>query len=457
MKRSILVIDPDEILRDQLYGLLTAKGYRVYLSKTGEEGIRRCHEQPFKVVLLDVSVGSAESVLEQFLKFEPQPIVLVTATNIFLDVARKLCDRGAFDLISKPFERDTLHAKLARALSAQNIKASLITQVDVPSVIQDLPPTIVDVLSRYSRLPGSRSSILIIGERGTEKEVLARTIHKLSPRSMKPFVPFSDIAAELSGSLERKRIEKTLKTGVLGQIDGGSIFVEEVLALSPEAQTQLLQILREADRRKEGYKQSQYLDIRIFGGSEKDLEEAVIRGKFMKELFYKLTPRIPILPLRDRSEDVLFWARHFLRKLTQEHQIAVSDELIPELCAKLTSYSWPDNLPELENAIERAILLGRGPKLGVHDVSFIEGLNERVVQISPSQKDAGSVNLPIDFDEAMRQYEVGLIRRALEATNGHQSRAARFLRMNPTTLNSKMKKHRIEFSKQRTSDHHKGN
>jgi DNA-binding NtrC family response regulator len=472
MKKSVLVIDRNEILRDQLYSFLAFKGYRVGFSKTGQEAINCYRGRTFDVIILDVSLDDAETLLREFLNFSPQPIVFVTATDNSLVLARKLCAAGAFGVFRKPFERDKVQEEVARAMNIGSIKASLPTRTDTESVIRALPPTIIEILSKHPRLPRSRSSVLIVGERGTEKEVLARTFHELSPRKEKPFVPLLDIAGELAQSLEKRRLEKTLRTGVLGQIDGGSIFIEEVSTLSLELQTRLLRILRDSDIAEGRRKASQYVDIRVFAGSEKDLVEAVAHGTFLRELFYKLAAvQISILPLRDRPADVLFWARQFLRRFRREHQIDVSDELTPDTCNRLVAYAWPDNLPELENVIERAVLQGNRGKLTVNDISFIAGisktplrptfethaqelsnsidlgslrLRQNLDQWSRDPKVSNGIDLPVDFDEEMRRHEVDLIRRALSATNGHQSKAARLLRMNPTTLNSKIKKYRIQ-------------
>jgi transcriptional regulator with GAF, ATPase, and Fis domain len=301
----------------------------------------------------------------------------------------------------------------------------------------------------------ARSTVLITGESGTGKELVARAIHEQSPRAQKPFVTVnsSNIPSEL---LESELFGHTrgaftgavaAKKGLFEVADGGSIFLDEIGDLPPETQARLLRVLQEREFIPLGDTQPRRVDVRIVAATNVDLKEAVRQGAFREDLYYRLAVvPIELPPLRDRREDVMPLAQHFIRKYNEENERNVSDSLAPEVLELLEAYTWPGNVRELENVIERAVVIAPGDELTRDCLPAEIADPTRSLGAATS---AGAVSIDvsrgIDFYDEVRRFEIDIIRRALEQTGGHQSRAARLLGMNATTLNSKIKTYNIQL------------
>ena len=301
----------------------------------------------------------------------------------------------------------------------------------------------------------ARSTVLITGESGTGKELIAKAIHEQSPRAAKPFVTVnsSNIPSEL---LESELFGHTrgaftgavaAKKGLFEVADGGSLFLDEIGDLPPETQARLLRVLQEREFTPLGDVTPRRVDVRIIAATNIDLKEAVRQGSFREDLYYRLAVvPIELPPLRERREDILPLAQHFIRKYNEENNRHISNQIAPDVLALLEAYTWPGNVRELENVIERAVVIA--PESELTRQCLPSEMSEPQMTLGAPQSSSTAtidVGRGINFYDEVRRFEVDIIRRALEQTGGHQSRAARLLGMNATTLNSKIKTYNIQL------------
>jgi transcriptional regulator with GAF, ATPase, and Fis domain len=314
-----------------------------------------------------------------------------------------------------------------------------------------------EVFRLVEQVAPARSTVLITGESGTGKELIAKAIHESSMRAGKPFVTVnsSNIPSEL---LESELFGHTrgaftgavaAKKGLFEVADGGSIFLDEIGDIPPETQVRLLRVIQEREFTPLGDTTPRRVDVRIIAATNIDLKEAVKQGAFREDLYYRLAVvPIELPPLRDRREDILPLAQHFIEKYNEENERHISQQVKPEVLALLEAYSWPGNVRELENAIERAVVIAPGDEVTreclrpeISDPRSVAAASEEGASLAAVQDLGGGIK----FYDQVRRFEIDLIRRALEQTGGHQSRAARLLGMNATTLNSKIKTYRISL------------
>jgi transcriptional regulator with GAF, ATPase, and Fis domain len=313
-----------------------------------------------------------------------------------------------------------------------------------------------EVFRLVDQVAPARSTVLITGESGTGKELIAKSIHESSPRAGRQFVTVnsSNIPSEL---LESELFGHTrgaftgavaAKKGLFEVADGGSIFLDEIGDIPPETQARLLRVIQEREFTPLGDTSPRRVDVRIIAATNIDLKEAVKQGTFREDLYYRLSVvPIELPPLRDRRVDILPLAQHFIRKYNEENGRRVSEQIRPEVLALLEAYSWPGNVRELENAIERAVVIAPGTEI-TRECLRSEISDPQAARAASREGTSGAATLDIgrgvNFYDEVRRFEIDLIRRALEQTGGHQSRAARLLGMNATTLNSKIKAYNID-------------
>jgi len=311
------------------------------------------------------------------------------------------------------------------------------------------------VFRLVERVAAARSTVLITGESGTGKELVAKAIHEASPRAENPFVVVncSNIPSEL---LESELFGHTkgaftgavaARKGLFEAADTGSIFLDEIGDIRPETQVRLLRVIQEREFTPVGDNTPVKVDVRIIAATNVDLKEAVKNGQFREDLYFRLSVvPVELPPLRERREDILPLAQHFIRKYAAENGRNISENIAPQVLSLLESYSYPGNVRELENVIERAIVITpddtitadcltpeiRDPEAARKIVAETEGLSSDI-----------DISRGVSFYDEVKRFEIDLIRRALEQTGGHQSRAARLLGLNATTLNSKIKSYHI--------------
>jgi DNA-binding NtrC family response regulator len=463
-KGSVLVVDDEEIMRDVLETLLSAEGYRVDLAKTGEEGLEAYGRRAYDVVLLDVSMPGMGGLraLEEFLKMDQEAVVIMITAYATFDTAVAAWEKGAIGCVRKPFQNEQITATVAAGVKRrrkeeerQTLRRAMSRMVDRGAMV-GRSENMQTVFRMVDQVAPARSTVLITGESGTGKELIARAIHEQSQRAQKPFVTVnsSNIPSEL---LESELFGHTrgaftgavaAKKGLFEVADGGSIFLDEIGDIPPETQARLLRVIQEREFTPLGDTSPRRVDVRIIAATNVDLKEAVRQGTFREDLYYRLSVvPIELPPLRDRREDILPLAQHFIVKYNEENGRHVSEHIAPEVLALLEAYAWPGNVRELENAIERAVVIAPGDEITREclrpEISNPESVRASMRDVS-SAATGIDIGRGVNFYDEVRRFEIDLIRRALEQTGGHQSRAARLLGMNATTLNSKIKTYNID-------------
>lgn len=456
---SVLLVDDEEIMREVLETLLASAGYKVDLAKTGEEAIEAYSKKPYDVVLMDISMPGMGglSALEELIKMDPEAVVLMITAYATFDTAISAWEKGAAGVIRKPFENSQVLAMVERGIKKrrQEEERKSLRQAMSRSVSREnfiwRSPAMESIFRLIERIAPARSTVLITGESGTGKELVARAIHEASPRSGKPFIVVncSNIPSEL---LESELFGHTkgaftgavaAKKGLFEVADGGSVFLDEIGDLKPETQVRLLRFLQEKEFTPLGDVKPIKVDVRIIAATNVNLKEAIKSGTFREDLYYRLSVvPIHLPPLRERREDILPLVQHFIRKYNRENNRKVSENLSPEVLSALENYDYPGNVRELENIVERAVLIAPG-----EEITF-DCLPPEVRNFEPSVQRNGlffslDISRGIDFYETVKNFEISLIRQALEQTGGNQSRAAKLLGLNVTTLNSKIRSYNI--------------
>jgi DNA-binding NtrC family response regulator len=464
-KGAVLIVDDEEIMRDVLETLLSAEGYRVDLAKTGEEGIEAYGKRAYDVVLLDVSMPGIGGLraLEELLKNDAEAVIVMITAYATFDTAIAAWERGAFGCIRKPFQNEQITATVAAGIKRRRkeeerrtLRRAMSRAVDRGEIV-GRSDVMQEVFRIVEQVAPARSTVLVTGESGTGKELIAKAIHEASPRASKPFVTVnsSNIPSEL---LESELFGHTrgaftgavaVKKGLFEVADGGSIFLDEIGDIPPETQVRLLRVIQEREFTPLGDTTPRRVDVRIIAATNIDLKEAVKQGSFREDLYYRLAVvPIELPPLRDRREDILALAQHFIVKYNEENGRQVSVHLAPEVLALLEAYSWPGNVRELENTIERAVVIAPGNDITReclrNEISDPQSVAARAHD-GASMTAVQDIGRGVDFYDEVRRFEIDLIRRALDQTGGHQSRAARLLGMNATTLNSKIKTYNINL------------
>jgi DNA-binding NtrC family response regulator len=462
-KGSILVVDDEEIMRDVLETILSGAGYKVDLARTGEEALEAYGRKSYDVVLMDVSMPGMGGLttLEEIIKIDEEAVVLMITAYATFDTAISAWEKGATGIIRKPFQNEQILILAAKGVKKrrheeerQSLRQAMTRSVKREGFI-GRSDVMENVFRLVDRVAPARSTVLITGESGTGKELVAKAIHESSPRAEKPFVAVncSNIPSEL---LESELFGHTkgaftgavgAKKGLFEVADTGSIFLDEIGDLRPETQVRLLRVIQERELTPLGDTAPRKIDVRIIAATNVDLKEAVRNGTFREDLYYRLSVvPIELPPLRDRREDILPLVQHFIRKYNAENGRQISEQISPDVLALLENYYFPGNVRELENIIERAVVIAPTDEITVEclrpEVRSPEIARD---MLRDSEGTSGEIDITrgVNFYDEVRKFETDLIRRALDQTGGHQSRAARLLGLNATTLNSKIKTYNI--------------
>ncbi len=449
---TILVIDDEPVLHDVLRTLLEHHGYRTVHATTGGEGLALLAEESPDLVLLDLMLPDQNGMelLPRIHGHAPGlPVIVITAYSS-LENAIEAMRAGAYHYIPKPFKNDEVVHVIRQALEKRRLEEEnvrLRRQLEGLGEIVGRSPRMREVFELVRRAAPARSNILIVGESGTGKELVARAVHRLSPRAHGPFVPVhtSAIPSEL--------LESTLFGHVKGAFTGavasrrglfeaaadGTLFLDEVGTISPETQAKLLRVIQEREFRRVGGVDPIQVDVRIIAATNVDLRREVEEGRFREDLYYRLNViSIELPPLRRRREDIPLLASHFLRIYAKENEREI-EGFTPAAMDALAAYHWPGNVRELENAVERAVVLCTGR---VIDVDLLPPAVRTGALQPPSEPSVPAEGL--DFKEAVAEYKRRLIRDALVREGGVQRRAARLLKLSPKTLNDMIHRLGIE-------------
>ncbi|OGU69946.1 MAG: two-component system response regulator [Ignavibacteria bacterium RBG_16_36_9] len=450
---NILVIDDEAAQRDVLTGYLKKKVYKIFSAASGKEGIEITKTHPVDIILSDFKMPdlSGLDVLEQVKKINPEiSFVIVTAYGT-VENAVKAMRLGAFDYISKPVDLDELDLMIERIIEHKNLKSEnqlLKTQLQekykISSIVSQ-SQKMEEVINVAARVADSKANVLITGENGTGKEVLAKGIHYLSSRRDAPFVAVNVPAltetlleSELFGH-ERGAFTGAdkMKKGRFEIAHGGTIFLDEVGDIPQSIQVKLLRVLQEHQFERVGGTDKIEVDVRIIAATNKDLEQKIKDGSFREDLYYRLNVvSIKIPPLRERREDILPMIESFIEKYCKENNKKEKLELSKEAADVLMKYNYPGNVRELENIIERAVVLTRGKVITLSDLPMnIKGFKEERTLAALGK---GTLT------EQVEAIEKQLIYDALHESDGNQTKAGKLLGLTERNLRYKLKKYNIK-------------
>jgi len=453
---TILVVEDKESMAAMLKETLEAEGYKVIPARDASKGIKYLKDGKIDLVLTDLKLPDKNGI--DVLKASKEennltPVIVMTAFGS-VEAAVSAMKEGAFDFITKPFDTDHLIILIKRALETQRLvtenillKEEVSSRFGLPGIIGK-SRNIVDVAQIVQKVAATKTTVLILGESGTGKELFARAIHNLSSRKHYPFVPIN-CAAIPKALLESELFghEKGSFTGAdarkMGKFelaDKGTIFLDEIGDMDLSIQAKLLRAIEEGEIERVGAITFMKLDVRIVAASNKDLEKAVEEKKFREDLFYRLNVfpvRVP--PLRERKEDIPILVEYFINKYCNEMKKPVKS-VSKEALDILMGYHWKGNVRELENTIERAVILCDGDVITPeHFVLSKEVVSGPVTAFSSTEGTLESV-----AKEALRTAETKRISSALHETRGNKSKAAEILQVSYKTLLTKIKEYGIE-------------
>lgn len=449
MKEKILVVDDEQSHRTMLKAVLSKEGYDISEADDGVSAIKAVENEPFDLILMDIRMGDMDGIeaMREIKRISPSiPVVMMTA-YASVKTAVEALKSDAFDYLTKPLDVEELKILIQKALEhyrlhEENVflKERLADRFDFSKVIGKSRP-MRDLFETLSLISPSDATVLIYGESGTGKELVANAIHQNSPRSEKPFIKVSCAAlpetlleSELFGH-ERGAFTGafTRKAGRFQLANGGTFFLDEVSEMSSATQVKLLRVLQEREFEPLGGTKTIQVDIRLITATNKDLETEVKEGRVREDLFYRLNV-IPIrLPtLRERREDIPLLAEHFFKHYKDKNKSSVKG-FLPKTIDTIVRHDWPGNIRELENTIERAILLCRSEYIMPEDLpSNVQGAQDGVQPI-----------VPVPSGMPLKDVEREVILQTLADTAGNRTQTARILGISRKTLQNKIKEYGI--------------
>jgi len=450
MSDRILIVDDDAALRESLELVLAGEGFEVVAAADGASALARAESSPFDVVLCDVRMPGMDGIelLPQLVRRMPASTVIMMSAYGSDDLAIEAMSRGAYDYLTKPFRPSEVVLTIRKARERERLRrANQALRREVQRATGDRPivatsEPMIELLEVMERAAAFKSTVLVQGESGTGKEVLARAIHAQSPRRAEPFVavncgaiPETLLESELFGHAKGAFTgADRARRGLFVEADGGTLFLDEIGELPTALQVKLLRVLQEEEVRPLGESKARTVDVRVIAATARRLEQEVAAGRFREDLFYRLdVVRLEVPPLRERPRDVPLLADHFLaqfRTALGKPVRAFGDDALERLVA----YRWPGNVRELENVIERAVILAEG------DAITLRELPQQIA--CPEDGEVGGA-VDLSLKRARRSAEVQAIRRALRATDGNRTHAARLLQISHRALLYKLKEYAI--------------
>src|SRR5580692_8159704 len=457
-RKQVLIVDDEPNLRKILSAQLTRDGYDVLTAEDGEQGLSLLKDNHIDLVITDLKMPKVDgmTLLKRALEEEPElPVVMITAHGT-IDTAVEALKLGAFDFVTKPFDKDEVRQIVAKALRTRELSGADATAAPSGAGVRfgiiGTSPGIADLYAVLERVADTPTTVMITGESGTGKELVARALHEHSSRKDKPFIkvncaaiPKELIESELFG-YERGAFTGAVasKPGRFELANGGTLFLDEIGEIPVEMQVKLLRVLQESEFERVGGIKTIRVDVRLVAATNRELKKLIGGGHFREDLFYRLNV-VPIrLPaLRERTGDIPLLVEHFLTKFNERLRKKV-EGVEPEAMEALVSYPWPGNIRELENVIERAVLFCDTQKLRPIDLAAeIRGINAMTNVPLPeadlSAALAGEGGLKEHVKVAMSRLERELVSRALQQTGGNVTHAARLLKISRKGLQLKMK------------------
>ncbi|MBD3336234.1 MAG: response regulator [Candidatus Eisenbacteria bacterium] len=449
---QILVVEDNRTLGEAIRDVLKKGGSGAHWVETAEEGWEQIQERWPDLVLTDLKLPGEDGLwlLDKVKGRNPATIVLVLTAHGSVEVAVEAMKRGAFDFLTKPLRMDQLQLKVNQALAIARERRTLMEErsllrdeVDERYSFGEIVGSSAEMQRIYDQIrkvAPTSSSVLISGESGTGKEVVARAVHRQSPRKERPFIRVN-CSALPEGVLESELFghERGAFTGAVKQrrgrfelANGGTIFLDEISEIPAAVQIKLLRVLQEREFERVGAEDTTRVDVRVLAATNRNLKQAVDEGRFREDLFYRLyVIPIHIPPLRERRDDIPALCAHFVERLARDLGKKTL-RLDPEALHLLSLYEWPGNVRELENVLERAAVLSEDDLIRPRDLPF--------------QHPPRAVRIPLPegvppLKEAVEEMERQLITRAMERSKGVKEEAARLLELKPSTLYYKLEKY----------------
>ena len=449
-KGRVLVVDDDQAHRTMLRTLVSGWGYEIGEADDGDTAIQMVHGRPYDLILMDIRMikVSGLEALAEIKAYNPAiPVIIMTAYSS-VETAVEGLKKGAYDYLTKPLDFDELRLAMERAMDHSHLKEenrllreTLGTHFDYRNII-GRSTAMVKLLETVAQVAPTEATVLITGESGTGKELIAGAIHFNSPRKAGPFVKIN--CAALTETLLESELfghEKGAFTGAHRRregrfllADGGSLFLDEVSAMSLAMQVKLLRVLQEREITRVGGEEVIKVDVRVIAATNKDLIQEIEENRFREDLYYRVNVVALNVPrLREREEDIPLLTQHFLGMFAEKNQKKIKG-LTPQAMDRLLKYEWPGNVRELMNAIERAVVLSRSEYLDQEDLPM-------VVKDEDSEGLGLSTESNVPGDLPLDEVEKATILKTLEACGGNKSEAARRLGITRKTLHKKLKKY----------------
>jgi len=444
-KGKILVVDDEIKMRRVLQMILQKEGYEIVTSKDGREALQKVEEENFDLVLTDMKMPGLSGIdlLKKIRESDEEiPVIMITAYGT-VETAVKAMKEGAYDYLLKPFEKDEMKIIVANALKMKTLvrenrylRGELEEKYKLDNVIGK-SSQMQEIYKILREVANTKATVLIQGETGTGKTLVARALHFNSSGKEKPFIhvncaalPEGLLESELFGHVKGAFTDAVAnKPGKFELANAGTIFLDEIVELSPMLQVKLLRVLQEKEFEQVGGIKTIKIDVRVIAATNRDIKKALEGGLLREDLYYRLNViSINIPPLREHKEDIPLLVEYFLQKFNRESGKNIKG-VSPRAMDMLTNYNWPGNVREVENVIERAVILGSKNTL----------LPESLPLHLKEESDKMEIHIPPE-GIALEKVEKSLIREALKMTRGNQSRAAKLLDISRNTLRYRIRK-----------------
>lgn len=445
MAFKVLVVDDEEIIRDSISYILESEGYEVDKAENGKVAYEKIKEKHFDLVITDIEMPAMKGteLLEKIKTLDPQTAVIIITAFGSLDTAITALRNGASDYILKPVEFDELLIKVKRLFEIKDLlienkvlREEINRKYDFDNIVGK-SPAIKKVFDMIQAVAETDSTVLISGNSGTGKELVARAIHFRSKRNNKPFIAVN------CGAISENLIESELfghkkgaftgaisdKEGFIKAADGGTLFLDEISEMPPQLQVKLLRAIQEKEYTPVGTTQSLPVNVRFVATTNRNLEEEVKAGRFREDLYYRLNVvEIHLPSLKEREEDIPLLADHFLNKYRKELNKNIKG-IDNDAMRALLAHEWRGEVRELENVIERAVIFCRGEFISVDDLppSFVP------------DRESLSLNFSGSLEDSVRKFERDFIMRVLESNNFNKEQTAEVLKVGLSTLYRKLK------------------
>jgi two-component system, NtrC family, response regulator AtoC len=453
VKGKILIVDDDAASLLSLGEAMTQEGYEVHSASSGEEALRLDQQSEFEVVITDLRMQglSGLDVVRAIKKSHPETVLIVMTGFASMETVVDAISAGAYDYISKPFRLDQMRLKVqqsmerAKLLRENRVLREIAKDLDIQGDIIGSSPKMVEVFKTIAKVAPSNATVLIQGESGTGKELVARSIHRLGPRKIRPFQAVnctslaetlleSELFGYVKGAFTGAGVSKK---GIFEAADQGTVFLDEIGDTSAGMQSKLLRVLESGEIMPVGSNAAVQVNVRIIAATYRDLTELVAQNKFREDLYYRLkVVTIQLPPLREKISDLPLLFDFFLRKYSarSNKRLAVN----PEVIAHMQSYGWPGNVRQLENVVERAVALNTSGVFDLEDLPEDIQTSRRAAYVENNQA-----------WPTLEQMEERYIREAIEAFDGNISRTAEILGIDRRTLYRRLERAGIEIRDQK--------